>query len=256
MPSLEELQTRWAERRATASVTASEPTQVVAQPEALKTSPEPVKGSSWDSFIKEIGTGGPPPPPPPSQAKTMASGKSWNAFLADITTQSDIRRANAPDNTQVTGSIENVSFDGMTFDQVFGGLIQQESRGRHRDASGKLTTSPAGATGITQLMPKTMKNPGYGVKPLQNDSEEEYLRFGKDYLRAMLKEFGGDVPKALAAYNGGAGAVKTAVRKAVKDGKPDTWLSYIKSKETRNYVPGIHAKAVSKKGSYGKEGPI
>lgn len=252
MPSLEELQTRWAERRATAPVTASEPKQVVAQPEAPKTSPEPVKGSSWDSFIKEIGAGG---SPPPSQVKTMANGQSWNAFLADITTQSDIRRANAPDNTQVTGSIENVSFDGMTFDQVFGGLIKQESRGRHRDASGNLTTSPAGATGITQLMPETMKNPGYGVKPLQNDSEEEYLRFGKDYLRAMLKEFDGDVPKALAAYNGGAGAVKAAMRKAVKDGKPDTWLSYM-SKETRNYVPGIHAKAVSKKGSYGKEGPI
>src|SRR5690606_5105653 len=53
------------------------------------------------------------------------------------------------------------------FESVFEKLIQAESRGRHRDASGGLTTSPGvGAQGITQVMPKTGRDPGYGVKPL------------------------------------------------------------------------------------------
>lgn len=87
-------------------------------------------------------------------------------------------------------------------------LIQQESGGKHRDSKGNLIRNKkSGALGITQILPSTGANPGYGVKPLQNDSEAEYRRFGAEYLAAMLKLFGGDRSKALAAYNFGPGNV-------------------------------------------------
>lgn len=133
----------------------------------------------------------------------------------------------------------NYNFDGMSFEQVFKGLIHQESRGRHTDAKGNLTTSSAGAQGITQVMPKTGRQPGYGVRPLQNNSEAEYLRFGNDYFAAMVKQFKGNIPKALAAYNGGVGTVNIAVSKARAAGKPETWEAYL-PKESRDYVRLIH----------------
>lgn len=118
-------------------------------------------------------------------------------------------------------------------EQVLGALFQQESRGRHRDARGNLITSPVGAAGISQVMPRTGADPGYGVRPLQNDSEEEYRRFGRDYYNAMLREFGGDEQKALAAYNAGPGRVQNAVR-----AHGGNWLRHM-PRETQNYVPGV-----------------
>lgn len=80
-------------------------------------------------------------------------------------------------------------------------LINQESGGDNG------AVSPKGARGLTQVMPATGTDPGYGVKPLQNQSPEEFKRFGNDYLKAMLDKYDGDVPKALAAYNAGPGTV-------------------------------------------------
>lgn len=120
-------------------------------------------------------------------------------------------------------------------DALFAALINQESGGRHRNEDGSLLRSSAGALGITQIMPGTGRNPGYGIQPLQDDSEGEYLRFGKEYLAAMLKAFDGDVQKALAAYNAGAGTVQKAVAL-----HGDNWLSAM-PEESQGYVPSILA---------------
>lgn len=80
-------------------------------------------------------------------------------------------------------------------------LIQQESGGRDNAISSK------GATGRTQVMPETAKNPGYGVKPMADNSPAEFERFGREYLTAMLDKYDGDPEKALAAYNAGPGQV-------------------------------------------------
>lgn len=128
------------------------------------------------------------------------------------------------------------------FDTVFSNLIGAESQGKH-SVNGKLLTSKAGAEGITQVMPKTSGNPGYGVMPIQDKSEAEYKRFGRDYLKAMLKEFDGDYEKALAAYNAGVGNVKKAIAKG-----EDNWKDFLpKRSETLPYIEKILNKKVVQK---------
>jgi soluble lytic murein transglycosylase-like protein len=78
-------------------------------------------------------------------------------------------------------------------------LVWQESRWR-ADA-----ISPKGARGLSQLMPGTARE--LGVNP--NDPFAN-LEGGARYLRQQIDRFGGDIEKALAAYNAGPGRVISA----------------------------------------------
>lgn len=82
--------------------------------------------------------------------------------------------------------------------------------------------SPAGARGLMQLMPGTASALGVldSFDPLQN------VMGGARYIRQMLDRFGGDLRKALAAYNWGPGNVEAKGM----DRMPE---------ETRNYVAYI-----------------
>jgi hypothetical protein len=82
--------------------------------------------------------------------------------------------------------------------QVFTNLVRQES-GFDPDAG-----SPAGAQGLTQLMPGTARS--LGVSDVHDPAQA--LEGGAKYLRRQLDAFGGDYAKALAAYNAGPGAVQ------------------------------------------------
>lgn len=129
---------------------------------------------------------------------------------------------------------------GSQFDRVFERLIQAESRGKHTTEGGTLLTSSAGAQGITQLLPKTAANPGYGIDPVKDQSQEEYLRVGKQYFKAMLTNFDGDYEKALAAYNAGSRNVRTAITKATKAGDSSKWREYLpRGQETNPYIDKI-----------------
>ena len=94
-------------------------------------------------------------------------------------------------------------------------LVWQESRWRER------AVSPAGARGLAQLMPGTAA--GLGVDA---DDPIANLEGGARYLRMQLDAFGGDLEKALAAYNAGPGRVQRA------GGIPAI-------RETQNYVAAI-----------------
>ncbi len=106
------------------------------------------------------------------------------------------------------------------FERLVNAVIRQESGGNPNAVSNK------GARGLGQVMPKTSRDPGFGVRPLQSNSPSENVRFTADYLSAMMDRYNGDVPKALAAYNAGPGAVDK------HNGVPPY-------KETQNYVSKI-----------------
>jgi soluble lytic murein transglycosylase-like protein len=94
-------------------------------------------------------------------------------------------------------------------------LVWQESRWNEN------AVSPVGARGLAQLMPGTARQ--LGVNPHDPHAN---LEGGARYLREQLDRFGGDVEKALAAYNAGPGRVIKA------NGIPAIT-------ETRNYVSAI-----------------
>jgi soluble lytic murein transglycosylase-like protein len=81
---------------------------------------------------------------------------------------------------------------------LLAGLVRQES---NFDPG---VGSPAGARGLTQLMPGTAA--GLGVTDVTDPQQS--LEGGAKYLKQQLDAFGGDVTKALAAYNAGPGAVQ------------------------------------------------
>jgi hypothetical protein len=104
--------------------------------------------------------------------------------------------------------------------EIFVRQMVQES-GLNPDA-----VSPKGAVGIAQIMPDTARDPGFGIEPISDPRDpEEALRFGAEYMRAMLDRYG-DYGLALAAYNAGPGAVDKA------GGIPAF-------QETQNYVANI-----------------
>lgn len=75
-------------------------------------------------------------------------------------------------------------------------LVWQESRWRTG------AVSPVGARGLAQLMPGTAREMGVDAgDPFAN------LEGGVRYLREQMDRFGGDVERALAAYNAGPGRV-------------------------------------------------
>ena len=83
-------------------------------------------------------------------------------------------------------------------------LIQQESR-FDPDA-----LSEKGAAGLAQIMPKTAAKPGHGIGAISLEDRfdpEIGLRFGAQYLRAMVDRYNGDYARALAAYNRGPGKI-------------------------------------------------
>jgi soluble lytic murein transglycosylase-like protein len=124
---------------------------------------------------------------------------------AGATTAAPTTSAGTPNGT--TGSLAGVPYgDEITAaarrngidPALLAGLVRQESN------FNAAAVSPAGARGLTQLMPATAA--GLGVA---NPSDPvQALEGGARYLRRQLDAFGGDVTKALAAYNAGPGAVQ------------------------------------------------
>jgi soluble lytic murein transglycosylase-like protein len=141
--------------------------------------------------------------PPPEATPVAAAGAAPVAFDERL---AQAQRASAP--TPLPGAavgatpyapeIEAAAARHGIDPALLKALIRQES-GFDPSAG-----SPAGAQGLTQLMPGTAASLGVSdpFDPLQS------IDGGARYLRQQLDAFGGDVTKALAAYNAGPGAVR------------------------------------------------
>jgi soluble lytic murein transglycosylase-like protein len=126
--------------------------------------------------------------------------------------------ASVPYGAQITAAATANGIDPA----LLAGLIKQES-GFNPNAG-----SPAGARGLTQLMPGTAAT--LGVSNVLDPAQS--IQAGAKYLKQQLDTFGGDVTKALAAYNAGPGAVQRF------GGVPPY-------AETQNYVRAVQANAAS-----------
>lgn len=91
--------------------------------------------------------------------------------------------------------------------------------------------SPKGARGPMQIMPGTLRDPGFGVTPARDNSVPEMRRVGREYIDAMRGKYRGDMRKAWAAYNWGPGNLDEAIAKHGESG----WFAKAPT-ETRNYV--------------------
>lgn len=108
--------------------------------------------------------------------------------------------------------------------------------------SNQSAVSPKGARGVAQIMPQTAPEAAqlaglewdealfYGSGP---ESERYNRTLGQAYFKEMLRQFGGDPAKALAAYNAGPSRTRQTIAK-----HGDAWLSQM-PEETQNYVSKI-----------------
>ena len=103
-------------------------------------------------------------------------------------------------------------------------IIQVESGGNEK------AVSRAGAKGLMQLMPGTLKQPGFGIKPAKDDSSEENVRIGSEYANKMIERYD-DIALGLMAYNWGPGNVDKWVEAGADPEKVPA--------ETRKYVPKV-----------------
>jgi hypothetical protein len=101
-------------------------------------------------------------------------------------------------------------------------------------------TSSAGAQGQMQVLPTTAAAPGFGVKPVQLGVPGDLERVGRDYAKALLQKYSGNVALASAAYNAGPGRVDQWLGEF---GDPRTgkisdaeWTAKLPYDETRGYV--------------------
>jgi len=115
-------------------------------------------------------------------------------------------------------------------DSLLAHVLHKESRGQRYDKDDKLLTSPKGAQGEMQVMPKTQMKPGFGVRPAQDNSPDEMARVGRDYLKAMQARYKEDKLAAI-AYNWGPGNTD----KWLMDGADPRELPA----ETRKYIQGL-----------------
>ena len=113
------------------------------------------------------------------------------------------------------GTVPQYHADGGTVrhpfvsDDLLDALAQVESGGRHTDKDGNLITSPAGAVGKYQWIPRIAEQgAGYGVEPFDPTDEAAQREASRQYLLGLQQNNPGwSKEDVLRAYNWGPGNV-------------------------------------------------
>lgn len=138
--------------------------------------------------------------PAPVAANTAASTSAPASFQSQLAAAATPAAAPAPGGggAQYDALIQSAAQRNGVDPALLKALIRAES---NFDPN---AGSPAGAQGLTQLMPGTAAT--LGVTDVHDPAQA--IEGGAKYLRRQLDAFGGDETKALAAYNAGPGAVQ------------------------------------------------
>lgn len=155
-----------------------------------------------------------PEMPPQEPPMGMAEGG-----LATLSVPEDM--FDEPDNGGYAGG-GIIAFADGGMSNLYNAVEMAESGGNQN------AVSPKGARGVMQLMPGTMRDPGFGVTPLRDNSEAENRRMGREYLDAMIRKYGNQTT-ALMAYNWGPGNVDKWLASGADIKKvPSETLNYVK----------------------------
>ena len=179
--------------------------------------PQPTQPTTAASFSSQLATA-------QGAAMNIAASPTGatTATAAATTTTASTGVSELPQGTPYGAEITAAAKANGLDPALLAGLIKQESNFNPNAGSG------AGARGLTQLMPATAS--GLGVSNVLDPAQS--INGGAKYLKQQLDTFGGDVTKALAAYNAGPGAVQRF------GGVPPY-------SETQNYVRIVQANAAS-----------
>jgi hypothetical protein len=200
--------------------------------------------------------GAPVAPPQGQPVQTPVTGAApvnpVNPAVAQApVTQTPITGVN-PATGQVNGQTTNeVTPQDLMGNNIFNSMLGVESGNQNYTQNGQPVTSARGAKYAAQVMPATAANPGYGIRPAQSDSPEEYNRVGREYFDAMRKKFGND-EQAVAAYNAGPGRVDHAIKLAEQKG--GSWKDYLPS-ETKQYLAKVNPNAITAQADANQMGP-
>src|SRR5580704_15198372 len=168
------------------------------------------------------------PPPPRVTASSKNNATSSNATKGDQSasglnggssvglSQKSASGANRLSSARLEELVQSTAARHGVDANLVRAVIETESGGNPSAVSRK------GAVGLMQLMPTTALE--LGVTNMF--SAQENIEAGVSYLHTLLVRYGGDLDRALAAYNAGAGAVDRA------GGVP-------KYRETRDYVKKV-----------------
>lgn len=176
-------------------------------------------------------------------AKTDEERRRWTTLALTIGTP-----VSSNENTRTVKGVNPADFPtprlspkgGFSLDKALVyAIVRQESR-FNADA-----TSHAGARGLMQLMPRTA---AYIAKDSGVRTDSDALRdpginlkLGQDYFEYLLDNQSpqGDLLRAVAAYNGGPGAVMRAVQTVGNDYDPLMLIESLPAAETRDYVEKV-----------------
>ena len=117
------------------------------------------------------------------------------------------------------------------------GIIREESLYNPK------ALSSVGAMGLMQLMPETANRIArrLGLVPVDREDllqGEVNVRLGVAYVGQLLREYQGNLIRAVAAYNAGPAAVKRWIAK-FGNRDPDEFVELISYRETRRYVKRV-----------------